>query len=316
MAAAVDAAISGLETRGTVALGDVANTLAHLDRLRASSLRAVVFLELLAFDPAKADATLEWGEAQLRECRHGLRDGLELRLGAHAPHSVSPELLRLLAARGGPATIHLAESTEEVEFLAKGEGAWRGFLDSRGLGHVAFHARGQSPVRYASSLGVLHPRLVAAHGVQLEAADRELLRDDGVHVVLCPRSNANLGVGTADVPALVAAGVRLALGSDSLASVPSLDVLEDAVALRRRFPALAAAAILGMATRGGAEALGFTELGTIAPGRCAALAYAPAARPPSEPEEFLLSGEAALERVATGDAFPLASDRSGRGEAR
>jgi aminodeoxyfutalosine deaminase len=162
---------------------------------------------------------------------------------------------------------------------------------------VSFTPAAASPVRYCDSLGLLHPGLVAAHGVQVDAPDRELLAKRGVHVVLCPRSNARLGVGTADVPALAAAGVRLALGSDSLASSPSLDVLDDALLLHRQFPELEAAAILRAATLGGAEALGFPELGAIAPGRRAAFAYAPAASAPADPEAFLLSGEARLERV-------------------
>ena len=300
VAAAASAAIAALEGGGTVGLGDVSNTLAHLDRLQASSLSAVVFLELLAWDPAKAQDTLAWGESLLRERGAALRPGLELRLAAHAPHSVSPELLRLMAERGGPATFHLAESPDESQFLADGTGPWPAFLAQRGLGHVAYTPARLSPVRYADSLGVLHPRLVAVHGVQADAADRALLAKRGVHLVLCPRSNASLGVGRADAPALHAAGVRLALGSDSLASAASLDVLDDAVLLRRQFPELESAAILHMATLGGAEALGFSELGAIAPGRRAALAYAPAPRTPRDPEAFLLSGEARLERVTPG----------------
>jgi aminodeoxyfutalosine deaminase len=132
----------------------------------------------------------------------------------------------------------------------------------------------------------------------VNGADRERLAERGVHVVLCPRSNARLGVGTADVPALLEAGVRLALGSDSLASSPSLDVLEDAVLLRRQFPRLDAGTILRLATLGGATALGFAELGAIEPGRRAAFAYAPAAGAPGDPEAFLLSGDARLERVS------------------
>jgi cytosine/adenosine deaminase-related metal-dependent hydrolase len=297
--AASAAAIAALEAGGTAAVGDVSNTLVHLDLLKASRLSAVVFLELLAWDPARADATLAWGEALVRERAPGLRPGLELRLAAHAPHSVSPALLRLLAARGGPAALHLAESPEEARFLAQGGGPWSGFLASRGLGHVVFAPEGLSPVRHVDALGALHSGLVAAHGVQVDAADRALLAKRGVHVVLCPRSNAALGVGTADAPALVAAGVRLALGTDSLASAPSLDVLADAVLLHRQFPSLAPGAILRMATRGGAEALGLPELGTIAAGRRAALAYADSATAPGDPDEFLLSGEARLERVGT-----------------
>jgi len=299
-AAAVDAAIQGLEAGGTVAVGDVSNTLAHLDRLRASRLHAVVFLELLAWDPARAAETLAWGDGLLRERAARLRPGLELRLAAHAPHSVSPELLRLLSERGGPAAIHLAESPDETQFLADGGGPWAGFLVARGLGHVAFAAAQRSPVRYADSLGVLHPGLLAAHAVHVDAADRAVLAERGVHVALCPRSNASLAVGRADVPALHAAGVKLCLGSDSLASAASLDVLEDAVLIQRQFPELAPAAILRMATLGGAEALGFGELGQLAPGRRAALAYAPASSTPRDPQAFLLSGEARLERVAAG----------------
>jgi cytosine/adenosine deaminase-related metal-dependent hydrolase len=298
IAAAASAAIGGLEASGTAAVGDVSNSLAHLDRLAASSLSAVVFLELLAWDPAKAAATLAWGESLVREKQKGLRPGLELRLAAHAPHSVSSELLRLLVGNGGPAAIHLAESPDETRFLADGSGAWPGFLAARGLGHVRFEPPRESPVGYCDTLGALHPRLVAAHGVQVDAGDRERLARRGVHVVLCPRSNQRLGVGTADAPALLDASVRLALGSDSLASSPSLDVLDDAVLLRRQFPRLAAGTILRWATLGGAEALGFAELGAIEPGRRAAFAYAPAKGAPRDPEAFLLSGEARLERVA------------------
>jgi cytosine/adenosine deaminase-related metal-dependent hydrolase len=290
-------AIRSLEAHGTVALGDVSNGLGHLDLLASSRLSAVVFLELLAWDPARAEATLAGADARASAVAGSLRPGLDLRLAAHAPHTVSPALLRLLAGRGGPSAIHLAESEEEAAFLRDGSGGWPAFLARRGLGHVPFTPPGSSPVGHCDDLGTLHPRLVAAHGVQVDAADRETLARRGVHVVLCPRSNRSLGVGTADVPALLAAGVRLALGTDSLASVETLDVLDDAVALARRFPGLDPVAIVRMATLGGAEALGFGDLGAIAPGKRAALAFAAAGAPPADPHRFLLSGDARLRPV-------------------
>ncbi|HXK12377.1 MAG TPA: amidohydrolase family protein [Vicinamibacteria bacterium] len=285
-------AVRFLEEHGTVAVADVSNALGHLDLLGGARLSAVVFLELLAWDPAKAEATLAWADERLRSIGPSLRPGVEVRLAAHAPHSVSPALLRGLVERGGAAAIHLAESRDEAEFLASGGGAWPSFLAKRGLGHVELAVPGLSPVRYTESLGVLHSRLVAAHGVQVDAADREVLARHGVSVVLCPRSNRNLGVGTADAPALRAAGVRLALGTDSLASVETLDVLEDAALLQRQFPDLDPAAIVRMATLGGAEALGLDDLGAIAPGRRAALAFAEGRT--REPHAWLLSGEARL----------------------
>ena len=175
---------------------------------------------------------------------------------------------------------------------------------------MAFDPPGASPVRYLEDLGVLHPKLVAAHGVQVDAGDRGVLARRGVHVVLCPRSNRNLGVGMADVPALLAAGVRLALGTDSLASVDTLDVLDDAVLLHRQFPSLDPAVIVRIATLGGAEALGLAHLGTIAAGQAAALAYAAAASAPVEPYAFVLAGEARLARVEAGRRLSTAIART------
>jgi cytosine/adenosine deaminase-related metal-dependent hydrolase len=295
VAARTAAAIAFLEERGTVAVGDVSNRLAHLDVLAASGLRAVVFLEILAWDPAQATETEAWIDERLTAVPGDGR--VEVRLAAHAPHSVSPELLGRLVARGGVGGLHLAESPAESRFLAEGDGPWAEFLARRGLGHVPFTPRGESPVRYADGLGLLHPGLVAAHGVQVDAADREILARRGVSVALCPRSNCNLGVGRADVPALLAAGVRLCLGTDSLASVETLDVLDDAVLLARQFPALDPGAVVRMATAGGAEALGLEDLGTLAPGQRAALAFAAADGTPAEPYLHLLSGEAILQRV-------------------
>ncbi len=293
-------AIRFLEERGTVAVGDVSNALRHLDLLAASDLRAVVFLELLAWDPARAEATLSWADEQLAAVERQATSGVEVRLAAHAPHSVSPELFAGLAERGGIASIHLAESPEESRFLADGDGPWAEFLVRRGFGHVSFHPPGTSPVEYVDSLGILHPGLVAVHAIQLDAADRERLSRGGVAVALCPRSNRNIGVGTADVPGLLAAGVRLCLGTDSLASAETLDVLDDAVLLARQFPDIDPAALVHMATAGGAEALGLDDLGTLAPGKRAALAFAAADSPPSDPHVHLLSGEARLQRVEIG----------------
>ena len=290
-------AIRDLEDRGTVAVGDVSNSLVHLDLLGASRLSAVVFFELLAWDPARAAATLDWADRRLAGLDGTLAPNVRVRLAAHGPHTVSPPLFAGLVARGGPAAMHLAESPDESHFLATGSGAWPGFLERRGLGHVGFTPPGLSPVRYVDGLGALPRGLVAAHAVQVDAADRQRLAGRGVHVALCPRSNRNLGVGTAPVPELLAAGVGLCLGTDSLASVDSLDVLEDARLLHRQFPDLDPAVIVRMATLGGAEALGFADLGAIARGRRAALAWAPAPAAVDDPCRYLLSGDARLRRV-------------------
>ena len=294
MQAAAEAGIADLIGHGTVAVADVSNTLAPVAALRASGLRALVLHELLGWDPARARSIMESALARIAPL--GDRR-VSIRLAAHAPHSVSPQLLALLVERGGPAGIHLAESPDEVAFLREGDGAWGAFLDRRGLGHVAFDPPGVSPVAYADAAGALHPGLIAAHCVQAGAADRELLARRGVHVALCPRSNANLGVGIPPLPELLEAGVNVCVGTDSLASVDSLDVLDDLAALHRAFPEVPARTLLRMATLNGARALGIADLGAIAPGMADALAYAPAEATVSDPEAFLVSGEGRLRPV-------------------
>jgi cytosine/adenosine deaminase-related metal-dependent hydrolase len=293
---AIVLAVREVEASGTVALGDVSNALLHLDVLERSSLEAVVFYELIGLDPAKAAEVLS--AARERLAALGGTSRTRVRVAAHAPYSVSPELLRLLAGEGGPAAIHVAESEAESRFLASGEGEWREFLAWRGLGDVPFPARGQSPVGHLAGLGVLHSRLVAAHCVRTDGEDHRALARAGVHVALCPRSNRALGVGMAPVPELLSAGVRLCLGTDSLASAPNLDLWEDALALHREFPAIEPAAIVHMATRGGAEALGLPGFGEIAPGARPGLVYTSAAGPGRDPYEALFSGEVRLRRVA------------------
>jgi cytosine/adenosine deaminase-related metal-dependent hydrolase len=288
--AAAAAAIRLVAESGTAAVGDVSNALDHLDLLAASGLSAVVFQELLGWDPARAGTIL--AEAEQRRAAAPTQGDVRVELAAHAPHSVSPTLFQELTRRGGPAALHLAESPAEAHFLQAGDGEWQAFLERRGLRHVAFPPPGDSPVRYADSLRALHPRLVAAHCVQVDAVDAEVLARRGVHVALCPRSNRNLGVGIAPVSRLLEADVRLCLGTDSLASVDGLELIDDVALLHREHPRLAPAAIVAMATRGGAAALGFDDLGALAPGFRAALAFASAERPPADPLEFLVSGEA------------------------
>jgi cytosine/adenosine deaminase-related metal-dependent hydrolase len=285
---------ASLPARGTVAVADVGNRLGHLDRLDGvARLQATAFFEVIGWDPGRASGLRDRALQALRAAS-GRRT--RLRLAAHAPYSVSAALLQSLSA-AGLAAIHLAESPAESQFLREGGGEWTRFLHTRGLGQVPFAPPGLGPVAYLDTLGVLQPGLLAAHCVQATAEDCALLSARGVRVVVCPRSNEALGVGTAPVPRLLEAGVRVCLGTDSLASSPTLDVLADAVALRRAWPRLPAEAVVRMLTAEGAAALAYPDLGTIAPRARAAFAFVPAERAPDDPCEFVLSGTASARGV-------------------
>lgn len=293
--AAAARAIAEVEATGTAGIGDVSNALAHLDLLARSSLRARVFFELIGWDPAEAGRILEGAQARLDALAPA--DRAITSLAAHAPHSVSAALLAAMSEAGGVSALHLAESPQERRFLDGGDAEWSAFLGRRGLGEVAFASPRLSPAQYADRAGVLRPGLVAAHCVQVDAADCRLLAARGVTIVLCPRSNRTLDVGVAPVPELRAAGVALCVGTDSLASAPSLELWEDVLLLHRTFPDLEPEWLLRTATRAGAEALGFPDLGRIAPGAAAAFAFAEGPPRLDDPMAFLLSGEARIQGV-------------------
>jgi aminodeoxyfutalosine deaminase len=293
---AADLAARAMVAAGTVAVGDISNRLAHLDLMAAAGLRAVVFHELIGWDPGRAQDVLSAAEAALRSLTP--QAGIEVKLAAHAPYSVSPALFAALRAHGGPACVHLAESPDEVRFLRTGDGPWVDFLASRGLDQVPFTAPGTSPVKYLDDLGVLHPRLLAVHCVQVDVEDARLLAARGVSVAVCPRSNRHIGVGTPPVPELLAAGVNVCVGTDSLASAPTLDVLADVRALHATFPQIAPATLIEMATRNGARALGLDDLGTLEPGQIGALAFMPSDRRLKDPLAYVLHSEAKATSLA------------------
>jgi len=103
------------------------------------------------------------------------------------------------------------------------------------------------------------------HAVDLDDEDLALLARSGATVVLCPRSNLHIGGRLPELPRLLAAGIPLAVGSDSLASSPSLSPLEELAALRRGFPEVAPARLLSLAWNG--AAVGAPSVGRLEPGR-------------------------------------------------
>jgi 5-methylthioadenosine/S-adenosylhomocysteine deaminase len=127
--------------------------------------------------------------------------------------------------------------------------------------------------------------------VQFDDEDLKRLRDAGATLVTCPRSNRHVGAGDPPVERFYASGVRVAVGTDSLASVEDLNVFAELAAMRRLAPSVSARRILESATRHGAAALGFgEELGTIEPGRRARLLAVRVPAGVADVEEYLLGG--------------------------
>ncbi len=266
---AIDEAVAS----GTAAIADIGNTRAAVGPLAGARVSAWHFDERLGFRSGTGrDVAREaWRAADAAAAGHG-REGLHLGVAPHAPYSTAPDLMRGIVEAldedgGRRSSLHVAESPEELQLLADGTGPWRAILERLGVWDAAWTPPGTSTVGYLAGLGVLHPRLLIVHGTQCSRDDLDMLARAGCTLVLCARSNAWVGVGTPPVAEALAAGVRVAVGTDSLASVSDLDMFQELAALRRLAPAVPSLTLLQSATLRGAEALGFDDLGALGAGR-------------------------------------------------
>jgi cytosine/adenosine deaminase-related metal-dependent hydrolase len=233
-------------------------------------LRAIVHLEVFGQD---AGRIADFHEKKKR-IANSIGERVRLGVSPHAPYTVSPELYSACDSLGLPVATHLAESEAEQLWVSSGSGPWTQYA------HLLGAPYGATAIRKLAEVGVLHDRVAAAHCVQVDEEEIELLATHDVAVAHCPRSNAILGCGIAPLRRLLAAGVRVGIGTDSPASTPSIDMFDElrtaiyaARARERRGDALSAREALELATLGGARALGLDdELGSLTPGKRADLA--------------------------------------------
>lgn len=183
-----------------------------LDRIAAAvkrvGLRASLCYEVSDRDGAeRAAAGLAENDRFLRRCETERDPQLRGLLGLHASFTLSESTLEraaeIAAARSAGVHVHVAEAESDVRRTRD--------------------AHGESPVARFARHGLLGERSIAAHAVHVDDVDRALLAATGTFVAHNPQSNANNAVGTADVVAMVRAGVRVGLGTDAM----TLNMLEE-----------------------------------------------------------------------------------------
>ena len=222
---AQEALRSGTGTVGDVVLRGPAVPAASRSGLAGDSWVAVEHV-----DDEFADSVMAQVEHALDLPAEGRRVGI-----APDPTTTSTGVLQAVAAlakrRAAPLHVAGARTTAEVAALRGGEGPLAERARSGGLDFEWLEGgTGLSPVRYLDACGALGPRTTVAHGVVVDVLEARLLAARGTTVVCCPRSDQLRGSGEAPLERYAEAGTRLALGTDSLASVPDLDVLAEAAA--------------------------------------------------------------------------------------
>jgi len=249
--------------------------------MHEAGVRGIMYQEVFGPDPKQCDASI----AELRTAVSGLRylETPLVRVGVspHAPYTVSDDLFRATAELAReqrlPVAVHIAESELERLLVVDAAGSFADGLRRRG---IAVDPRAESPIQLLSRLRVLDTTPLLIHCVRVDARDIATIANSGSSVAHCPASNAKLGHGVAPLDELLAAGITVGLGSDSMASNNRMDILAEArlalLAQRTRigsFESPAAMDVLELATIEGAKAIGIDHLvGTLEEGKQADLA--------------------------------------------
>ncbi|HUK67110.1 MAG TPA: amidohydrolase family protein [Anaeromyxobacteraceae bacterium] len=289
---ALEEAILELEEAGVAAVGEVTNTLAALPELGRAGVLGSLYHEVYGFSSDRIESALA-AAADRRAALGRPAPGLRIAPSPHAVYSTHPQVVASLL-RAGPASIHLAEDPDERLFCSRMEGPLSSL--ARVLGAVGRRPLGRSPV--AAVGPALGPRSLVVHAVDLDDDDRAILANSGATVALCPRSNLHIVGRLPDLPRLLSSGIPLAVGTDSLASSPSLSPLAELSVLARAFPDIAPARLLPLAWNG--DCVGAPAIGRLEPGASPGVLAAPlAGARPDDPAAWLISVFGAAERPFT-----------------
>ena len=256
---------------GTTAVGDIVTHYELLPSYAVPPLGGRLFFEALGHEPARFNERLNQALIAAESLGAGhLHPGLS----PHAPYTTGEVNLPLIrdvaASRGLPLAVHLSESQAETDFIFDTSGP----LADELYPFVGWQQH-LTPPRHCSStelldrFGLLTSATLAVHCVHVTLGDAQILKQRGVTVCLCPRSNDRLDVGRAPLALFRKLGIPLALGSDSLASNDSISLWDEMrFALDLFAGELSPADVFRMVTTGGAAALGLPDrIGSLEVGK-------------------------------------------------
>ncbi len=255
---------------GTTLIGDITAGGASWNAVSQAPLWSVVFREMIGLSRDRVGQV--WREAV--DWRRNTPSTPVSRKGwsPHAPYSVHAAIFMEAAASKTPVAIHLAETREELQLLESRTGPFVPFLQELGVWEPESLAPSIDFILKCAAAGQ-QPPVVFAHGNYL-SPDAPI--PPNAAIVYCPRTHAAFGHQAHPFRDFLKRGVRVALGTDSLASNPDLDLLAEARFIRERYPDLPGEQLLRMATLSGAEALGWHETtGSLEPGKSADLVAVP-----------------------------------------
>ncbi len=265
--ARIDAAIAEMEAGGIVGVGDICNTTDAVAAKGLSRLRWHNLVEVLNFSEATRQARLDHNQSVLEQhLTAGLKDSV---LTPHAPYSVTPGTFAALnkLTAGKAISVHNQETAAENELFETGSGAFHRLYGLTGTEPLG--ASGTTSLQSWISHFTEGQTLVLVHNTFTGAADIHFAKDHAAKYglrlfwCLCPNANKYIENALPPLDLLVSEGCDLVLGTDSYGSNWQLSIAAELKLLSEAYPTVPLDLLLQAATRNGADAFGWSELGRL-----------------------------------------------------
>lgn len=264
-AQAIHAGIKESLEAGVVAIGEIATSPVSLADY-GNRIAATVFVEQLGRNANEVDSKIASALQFLDQDRQA---DLHTGVSPHAPYSVHPrlfgQLVDLAVKYNKPIAMHLAETRAELELLSNQTGSFVSLLRDLGAWVPdSFHA-GMTVMDYLKRLAQAD-RVLIVHGNYLQDQEIEFIAQhkSRMSVVFCPRTHEFFGHSPYPLQQLIDAGINIAVGTDSRASNPDLDLFSELKTIARRHPNVSPTKLLEMGTINGPRSLnGHDRFGSL-----------------------------------------------------
>jgi len=268
--------IASLIRSGTTTVAEICSHNASPAALSQSGLRAVIYQEIISMERTPRTVTFPRRGRSSPLIRFGL--------SPHSPHTVSEAVLNVVRSYADRKRLglcmHVAETRDELLLFQRKKSGLERLYAAAGW-DMTLAPKARSSFELLRRIGILNPAFLAVHAVHADDQDIALIKRSGAGIAHCPRSNHEIGVGTMPLRKFLEARIPAGLGTDSLASSPTLNLWDEmryALRVHRR-SGVTPQDIFHMATLGGARALGMDrEIGSLEPGKQADIIAVPLPR--------------------------------------